>query len=315
MTNFIRRRKQASGDTEDRDKRRAALLKLGALLIFSVIVIVIGSIAWFTMNDNNNANGMGVKAKGLPYIIETRSGSGYYSNIYNSLNSDAAEWKISSAHNFDNHSSAIEENEEEPALEPGDHGSLEFRINPINSDSLTVDCLFDIKAYSATETEDEHGVTTTTLTEINDSSLVGYISAHIMLFTNYDPQTGKYSGLIDNDNVSLERLLEDQVYRKGESTYTTIYWYWPEHLSDLTDRDNTIYAPSEHENVIDYIARNRNGFFKDCNDSESKVRTDLTNLYTTYSNQIYNHYNLRFDNADLDIGNNISYIVLSMQIK
>ena len=37
--------------------------------------------------------------------------------------------------------------------------------------------------------------------------------------------------------------------------------------------------------------------------------------YAAYSNAIYNHYNLRYDNADLDIGNNLSYVILSMQVK
>ena len=50
MKKFYRRRVEASGDSEERGKRRAALLKLGAMLVFAVIVIVIGSIAWFTMN-------------------------------------------------------------------------------------------------------------------------------------------------------------------------------------------------------------------------------------------------------------------------
>jgi hypothetical protein len=135
-----------------------------------------------------------------------------------------------------------------------------------------------------------------------------------MLFAGID-ENGKYTDLIDNDNETTKKVLEDQTYRKGESTYTTIYWYWPEHLSDLTDSAHTIYAPSEHEDVIGYIARNKDGFFKDCSDSETKVGNDLTSLYTTYSNQIYNRYNSRYDNADLDIGNNVSYIVLSMQVK
>ena len=136
-----------------------------------------------------------------------------------------------------------------------------------------------------------------------------------MLFTGIDPETGKLTGLIDNNNESLERILKNQTYTKGESTYTTIYWYWPEHLSDLTDSANTIYASSEHEAVLAYIARNKDGFFKDCSDSNAKVLTDLTNLYATYSNSTYNHYNLRYDNADLDIGNNLSYVILSMQVK
>lgn len=305
----------ASPEEEQQRNRKVALVKLLAILIFFVLVIVFGSLAWFASNRQATATGMGVRAQGTPYRIETRSESGLYKAKYDLLHSDAMEWKISREHNFDSHISAKEENEETPALEPKDHGSLEFRVSPQSVDSLTVDCLFEIKAYVEQETEDDKGNTVTTLTELEDSTLSGFLSAHIMLFAGYDPQTGKYKDLIDNDNASLERLLKNQSYTKGEDTYTTIYWYWPEHLSDLTDSENTIYVPGEHQKVIDYIARNKDGFFKDCSDSAAKVKTDLTNLYAEYSNQIYNHYNLRYDNADLDIGNNISYVVLSMQVK
>ena len=67
--------------------------------------------------------------------------------------------------------------------------------------------------------------------------------------------------------------------------------------------------------VINYIAANRTGFFKDCNDTEQQVITDLTALSTAYDNSIYNHYNMRYDNADLDIGNNISYVMLAMNVE
>lgn len=314
MTKFIRRRKQASGDTDERDRRRAALFKLGALLVFSVIVIVIGSIAWFSSNHSVTENGMGAKIQPVPYIIETRDSSGYYKNIYDQLNSDAAEWKISASHNFDNHTSAQTNEEDEPALEPGDRGTLEFRVSPISADTMTVDCIFDIKAYWAEETDDGNGGTTTTLTEVNETALVNFLNAHIMLFTGID-EHGKYTGLIDNNNASLARILHDQVYNKGESTYTTIYWCWPEHLSELTNASNIIYAASEHENVMSYIAKNRTSFFKNCSESEANVKADLTGLYNSFSNRVYNRYNLQYDNADLDIGNNISYIVLSMQVE
>jgi len=141
------------------------------------------------------------------------------------------------------------------------------------------------------------------------------LSVHMLLFAGYNSETGKYTNLIDNDNESLERILENQSYTKGENVYTTIYWYWPEHLSDLTDSSNAIYAPSESQKVIAYIARNKDGFFKDCTKTTQQVQTEITSLYTTYSNAIYNYYNLRYDNADLDIGNNISYVILSMQVK
>lgn len=294
--------------------RKDSYLKIAALIGFVAAVVTFGSLGWFASNKENSASGMGVRVQATPFLIETRSQSGYYKTQYDSLHSEAAEWMISAEHNLDNHTNAIEADEETPALEPGDHGSLEFRVSPQSTNTITVDCLFEIKAYVEDESEDEGGNTVTNITETENIALAGYLNAHIMLFTGVD-QNGKLTGLIDNNNDQLERILRNQTYTKGESTYTTIYWYWPEHLSNLTDSANTIYAPSEHEAVLAYVARNKDGFFKDCSDSNAKVLTDLTNLYNSYSNSTYNHYNLRYDNADLDIGNNLSYVILSMQVK
>ena len=302
-------------ENELKKMQRASLVKMFVIVMIVVAFAVFGSVAWFTQSREVEGSGVQMTAENVPYIIETRGDSGYYKSQYDTLHSEALEWKITSEHNLDNHSSAKKESESQPALEPGDHGSLEFRVSPQSADTLTVDCLFQVKIYLEEESKDENNNTVTTITEIQDSALAGYLSAHMLLFSGYNSETGKYTNLIDNDNEFLERILENQSYTKGENVYTTIYWYWPEHLSDLTDSSNAIYAPSESQKVIAYIARNKDGFFKDCTKTTQQVQTEITSLYTTYSNAIYNCYNLRYDNADLDIGNNISYVILSMQVK
>ena len=288
------------------------------LIFFAAVVIVaiaIGTVAWFASNKDVGGNGMAVQVQGMPYTIQTRDSSGYYSTIYETLNTGGLEWKISSTDNFANHESAKKEGETEPGLEPGDHGTLEFRVNPNTTNTITVDCIFDMKAYLETTTTDEQANLVTAITEIDDSALVGYLKAHIMLFAGFNSDTGKYTGLISNDE-SLRRVLANQTYIKDEDVYTKIYWVWPEHLSDLTNADHSkiIYDYAEFGDVMAYIASNKDGFFKGCNDSAAQVEEDLTALSDAYSSAIYNHYNMRYDNADLDIGNNISYVMLSMQV-
>ncbi len=302
-------------DAEKRRIRRNALIKMLIIIIFVACCILFGSIAWFTQNREAGSGGMGIKVQAMPYSILTRDSSGYYSSVYESLNSDGMEWKISSGCNFDNHENAKKEGETEPGLEPGDCGTLEFRVHPNSADSITVNCVFDIKCFLETTTT-VNETTVTEVTEIHNSALVGYVKAHIMLFADFDSVTGKYSGLIGNDE-SLRRVLENQTYSKNQSDYTKIYWVWPEHLSDLIDSESAglIYDSAECTDVIEYIASNKNGFFKDCNDSAAKVKADLTALLSSYSNSTYNHYNMKYDNADLDIGNNVSYVLLSMQVE
>ena len=163
---------------------------------------------------------------------------------------------------------------------------------------------------------DENNEQVTTLTEISNAALLGYVKTHIMLFSGYDSVTGKYYGLISTDE-DLKRVLQNQTYTRNGTDYTTIYWKWPMHLEELTSNlDSTIiYVPAERASVINYIVVNRTGFFKDCSDTEQQVRTDLTALSTAYDNSIYNRYNMKYDNADLDIGNNISYVMLSMTVE
>lgn len=276
------------------------------------------TIAWFAMNKSVGTSGMGVKVQAMPYTIQTRDSSGYYKDKWDMIGSQAMEWKISSTKNFDNHEDAKAVGETDPGIEPGDHGILEFRVNPNTADSITVDCIFDVKAYVETITTDENDQPVVEMTEINNSALAGYLKAHIMLFSGIDAN-GKYTGLI-GDDAQLRRVLANQTYTRNGDIYTQIYWVWPLHLSYLTSEntsgDNSIiYASTERSAVIAYIATNRKGFFKDCNNSAEQVTADLTALSTSYSSSIYNYYNTKYDNADLEIGNNVSYVILSMQVE
>lgn len=301
-------------DDEPRIVVNPKVVKVASLILFSGIILVFASIAWFTMNREVSTGGMGIKSQAMPYTIQTKDSSGYYKDKWDLIGSQAMEWKISSTKNFDNHENAKAVDETDPGIEPGDHGVLEFRVNPNTAESITVDCIFDIKAYVETTTTDENDQLVTEMTEITNSAIVGYLKAHIMLFSGIDAND-KYTGLIGTDE-QLRRVLEDLTYIKNGETYTQIYWVWPLHLNDLTsnDEDEIIYASSERQAVRAYMASNKNGFFKDCNDSTEQVTADLTTLSTEYSSAIYNHYNTKYDNADLEIGNNVSYVMLSMQV-
>ena len=301
-----------------------SLIKMSIPLVLCTVVFCLASVAWFAKNSEVEASGKGIAAQGMPYTIQTQDSSGYYKEKWEKTGSDAMEWLVSATNNFDNHEQALDFEETELGIEPGDSGVLEYRVNPNTSDSITVDCVFEVKAYLETVEKDgqgkvstdESGNPITIITEVNDDTLSGYLNAHIMLFSGYDSEKNKYTGLIDNDQA-LRRVLEERTYIKDGTGYTKIYWVWPMHLEDITSSDDSriIYASDERETVIAYIARNRNGFFKDCNDDEQQVIADLTALSTEYDNAIYNHYNMRYDNADLEIGNNISYVMLSMKVE
>ena len=300
---------------EKKRNQKKLLIKMGAMGVLTLILLIFSSLAWFTMNREVEGTGMGIKSQGMPYTIVTRTDDGYYKTQWESLGTEALEWKMTAAKNFDNHKDDLDGDETEPGLEPGDSGILEFRVQPNTADSITIDCIFDMKAYLET-TSVVDGETVTNITEIDNDTLTGYVKAHIMLFAGQDEETGKYTDLIGNDE-DLKRVLKNQTYTKEGEEYTTIFWVWPMHLSELTSENNStiLYDADEREDVIAYMASNRTGFFRDCTDSEEQVTADLTALSTAFDNQIYNRYNIKYDNADLEIGNNISYVMLSMNVK
>lgn len=317
----------AKDDVEknDNSKKRNkifVLIKTFSMLILAFGLLVFVGIAWFSMNKDAETSGMNIKVQAAPYTILTRDSSGYYKEQWDKLNSQAIEWQVSSAKNFDNYDDNLGPDVTDLGLEPGDSGMLEFRVNPNNSDSITVDCVFDFKAYVERPVLDanddpvyENNEPVTELIEITNDDLLEHVKAHIMLFSGIDAVTGKYNGLISTDE-ELKRVIE-QTYTRDGAEYTTIYWAWPMHLENfISDVDaKIIYVPSQRTAVIDYVAKNRNGFFKDCNYSEQQIRTDLEELSSDYNNSIYNRYNMKYDSADLDIGNNISYVMLSMTVE
>ena len=319
-------------EEEEKKDRKAILLKERKKAIYNlvllgtavfVVLMAVVTMAWFAINKDGGITGMGVKSQAMPYEIQTRNVSGFYKNQWEKLDSNALEWKVSADYNFDNNDGDLDGEETEPGLEPGDSGKLEFRVNPNYSSSITVDCIFDFKIYVEEIVVDEHGdpvldendEQVTAPKEIDNSTLLGYVKSHIMLFSGCDTNTGKYYGLISTD-AELKRVLEDQIYTRNGTEYTTIYWKWPMHLEELTSNNDStiIYAPNERTSVINYIAANRTSFFKDCGDTETQVKDNLTTLSNAYDNSIYNRYNMKYDNADLDIGNNVSYVMLSMTV-
>lgn len=232
MTNFIRRHRQASGDTENRDKRRAALLKLGALLVFCVIVIVIGSISWFTMNREVSSGGMAIKTGASPFELEVRG-----DDIENDGDYDKADpeydygenqnltptsyqtsggqgkiiWRKDGSSEADGHFSN--------GLEPNSHGKLTFWVVPNNTGTLDIDFSFKVRGFIGSFTvpvnpNDEPDLID--LYEINDTLTVAssngllednddladkraaleYIRGHILFFSDYNSTTGYYSGFL-----------------------------------------------------------------------------------------------------------------------
>ena len=206
--------------------------------------------------------------------------------------------------------------EEKLGLEPGDSGTLEFRISPNETDTITVDICFTMRGIVKQRSQNSDSSTSSSqqLTEISDTELMGFVASHIMLFTGID-SNGKYTGLIQNSS-DLKRYLLSKTYSVNDSEedddyYTTLYWVWPLYLSNLisTQSDDLIYASSERSTVIQYMVAHKNGFFKDITTEDSVLLADLNSM------EHYGSYSIMFDKADLDIGKRVQYVILGLSVE
>lgn len=293
---------------ERRKMQKADLIKIGTMTVLGVIVFIFASIAWFANNKEVSGSGLQITAGGIPFTIEfPGEDEGRWIDQYHDLSDQAGIWLVDDDKNMDNGSGTTEE---KLGLEPGDSGTLEFRISPKNTDTITVDICFTMRGI--VKQHDQNN--SQQLTEITDTELMGFVASHIMLFTDID-SNGKYTGLIQNSS-DLKRYLRNKTYSVNDSKdddeyYTTLYWAWPLHLSNLisTQSDDLIYASSERSTVIQYMVTHKNGFFKDITTEDSVLLADLNSM------EHYGSYSIMFDKADLEIGKRVQYVILRLSVE
>lgn len=305
----------ASEEILERKKmQKATLIKIGAMLVLSVILFIFSSIAWFTSNKEVSESGLQMTAGGIPFTIEfPGEDEGHWIDQYHNLSNQTGIWLVDDDKNMDNGSGTTEE---KLGLEPGNSGTLEFRISPNETDTITVDICFTMRGIVKQRSQNSDSSTSSSqqLTEISDTELMGFVASHIMLFTDID-SNGKYTGLIPNSS-DLKRYLRSKTYSVNDSEenddyYTTLYWVWPLHLSNLisTQSDDLIYASSERSTVIQYMVAHKNGFFKDITTEDSVLLADLNSM------EHYGSYSIMFDKADLDIGKRVQYVILGLSVE
>ena len=286
--------------------QRNSLIKMGTMGILSLVLLIFSSLSWFAMNTQVKSGGISIRAGSMPYTIEfLGTDEGKYVSQYRTLTDQAGIWLVDSNENMDNGSGT---SEEELGLEPGDSGTLEFRVKPSgDTNSITVDICFTMRGIEKPENDGDENLNQ--LNQITDQELMGFVASHIMLFSGID-ENGKYTGLMQNDE-QLKRYLRNKTYTKTDTAYTTLYWVWPLHLSDVvsTQSSDLIYAPSERSTVIQYIVSNKTGFFKGINIADDVLTADLTAM------NHYGSYSILFDKADLDIGNKVQYVILGLSVE
>ena len=211
--------------TQDRDvkkRRRAALSKMAILLAFTVLVWLFLTIAWFTMNKENKASGMGVKVGTNEFEIRvsgdnigarsyTQSGTGNTatysgSDILNfaSLFSKFKDGVVSGTF-YDTDASNQEikwrlttdyDTKEDKGLGPGSEGVLTFWIVSKKEGALDPSFSINLEGYVApNQHKNDNGsyeVTESDMAKITTSSdpaqIAGlsHLNGHILFFNHRD---------------------------------------------------------------------------------------------------------------------------------
>lgn len=330
----------ALSEEERRKMKRAALIKMLIIGIFLGVVIIWGSIAWFSSNDTTTAGGMGVSVGTDSYQIFPITGN---ASIYEQYrldeikSNDALVWNMSENSNMINYNSATDE-----GIGPGSYGKIEFLVNPRDT-SINLDLTFQIIGYTYTEEstdENTNEVTPESMTPVSPT-MQGYLTGHIFLFQSATPVyytgTKKIKSYIYSDPIlsgnSLQKSILNRTFTKtdedndgelDDNIPVVIYWVWPKTLSTLVDAASTNenvniepfcnwqseasdpeYDPS-YDNIVSDIILNPAHYFY-IRDGETLDADDVDDIVGDY-----NTYGSKYDRVDNEIGRNVSFITLKM---
>ena len=157
---------------EDYQKRKKRLIKLGAMITLTVLILIFTTIAWFSMNDSVSAGSMAVTTSTLPFELATKGTLVRYQTEFSSVNGSYNEGQSGS---FSNPSGTTEtyytsENTDSlmirfvpsnatdnpetdyddrylPDIEPGSCGTLSLYVIPKETENLSINFSFNIIGY------------------------------------------------------------------------------------------------------------------------------------------------------------------------
>lgn len=314
---------------------------------------VFGTISWFTMSREVENSGLQMTAEGQLFTISAMP-SPYFVGIYDdsgkatyvrdklltgaSKGSDVITWTITediAETNQQTNTTTITHGKNignGPAsgytggISPGSSGELQFKIIP----NSPVNAQFSFVLYAYSVDYDNSGNELPNTIAIIDSNSTpaekitasNLLNGHILLFKNYNTTTNKYSGLISTRN-DLTRLMTGTY---SSETTVSVYWVWPETLSELVlDDTNDNHKRnlrgknslcSNQSETIELLKSHPDWFLLDP-ETENKTWTEFTSstANATVVNTINNNYTLYssyYNEADQCIGTNVAYLMLDM---
>ncbi len=320
-------------------QRKVKLIKAGALLFLTSLVMIFLTIAWFTMNRETRASGMGVKTVASPFEIRTSGSAGLYDDYLEnadvtytsgSMTGGSAQniiWQLTAESQMENLYTEtgtpdlreIKKLESDKyGLSPGDHGTLKFTLVPTNGGNIPV--YIDLKVSFYKTAYDAEGYQTDTFTlmsadNADDVDPLKYATSHIQFFYK------------DDNNV--QRRITDDGFTVSLGTTekeVTIYWVWPEKLSNIFDGNiEGLESPGNAQTEMrNYMFANPGEFLSGLSASELSFMTVAEydeNRDTLIATKIaaiksdtrtYSSYSNKYNNADQSIADGVGYVMVEV---
>ena len=303
----------ASAEVIEKVIRKNALMKLVVMGVFIAAIIAFQSIAWFTMNREVSGNGIEMEAQGTNYTLQMIGDSNglYYDGFHSKvIDSDSVIWTMKPANdngmeqNFGNYTQT-----EYDGIYPGCSGYVSFNIIPSVDSEISLNFSFELIGYNS-ELTDDNKVNMIPLNETDDADVINYLNGHILLFENYDKNTGKYSNLIQTSE-DMKRVMTKKFSGIDKATQVDIYWIWPLTLSNMIKADEStdlICSNNDINTLEKFIVSYPQYFMRGITvDENSPLTADMIkNNYALYGG--------KYDQADNIIGVRVRYLRLKMTI-
>ena len=319
---------------EKKREQKKSLIKVGAMLVLSIIMLIFSSLSWFTNNRSVEGSGMQIKAGGMPFELKTSGTTALYQTRTNEIfpnapsasttsgGNSSISWLVNQGSNINNYNGIDKTLKEitkidssDYGLGPGSNGILKFTVVPTNPDAqLNLRFTTVLKGYSADYDDDGYEIDTKALTDISDENINSYLSGHILFF--YELRDGNDTNIVMIENNEFEMSFT------GE-TEVTLYWVWPETLRNILNRNITGLDDSSAQNEIrkllfahPEIFLERTGTPSDSSKpydeisiaslTDENISSVSEDILTTTKK--YEKYSGWYNNADQTLGDAVSYV-------
>ena len=333
---------------ELKKEKKKRIRQMIIFVIAAIAVIIALCIAWFVSNNRVNGISGRISAKESGIEIGSRGSQGVHDDILKKVKSDltyhlpgegsnnqhdtsqggSINWLLNSKSNMNNYSGGKSFTDtgatfrKDYAMEPGTKGRLDFFIKPYEEGNLSLEFSLDIVPY----------VMNGDIPQVVDktSTASQFLSGHIVYFLRetQNDDTVKFTWIKNGTfRITIPKAEKDKEYNYS------IYWVWPLNLSTILLNKNDEFL---NESTIEFDDKDATGalrdqivtdmtihpekyFFSsltgkplDTNYEELNVIKDILNN-STYDKQLFVDLSSYYNQADMKIGENISFITATLE--